>query len=221
MGFISWILPASQEGVLQRGIEFHFESIGNFIVAAVGTRMLPVVEQCGRFAVWSEMAYWQRMENNTSEQTNEGNAAAPVATGAPAASEIATQKQKHTFSLAAPAEKSAEIVGWLEDNHARDVVALDVAANSQCMDVIIVLSANSQRHARSLADGLLEQCKLRNYEFLHMEGYQNGQWILLDLNDIVVHIFQPEIRDMFRIESLWKQAVILHRALANNSAGAD
>ncbi|MFR0874169.1 MAG: ribosome silencing factor [Bilophila wadsworthia] len=63
---------------------------------------------------------------------------------------------------------------------------------------------------QGLADGLMEQCTKNNYEFLRMEGYQTGQWILADLNDIVVHIFQQDVRELFRIESLWKESPALY-----------
>ena len=121
------------------------------------------------------------------------------------------------FSTAPASEKAATLVQWLEESKARDVVALDVSAFSQCMDVVIVLTANSQRHARSLADGLLEQCSKLNYEFLRMEGYQAAQWVLADLNDVVVHIFQQDMRDLFRIEALWKQAPVLHGELSGTA----
>ena len=119
----------------------------------------------------------------------------------------------HKFSTAPASEKAAVLVQWLEESKARNVVALDVSAFSQCMDIVIVLTANSQRHAKSLADGLLEQCSKLNYEFLRMEGYQAAQWILADLNDIIIHIFQQDTHDLFRIESLWKQAPVVHGEL--------
>lgn len=116
----------------------------------------------------------------------------------------------HKYSTAPAAEKTAVLVKWLDESKARDVVALDVAGQSPCMDVVIVATASSLRHAKSLADGLMEQCTKNNYEYLRMEGYQTGQWILSDLNDIVVHIFQKDTRDLFRIESLWNQAPVLY-----------
>ena len=112
------------------------------------------------------------------------------------------------FSTASASEKTAALVKWLEESKARDVVALDVAGKSPCM--VIVVTASSLRHAKSLADGLMEQCTKNNYEFLRMEGYQTGQWILADLNDIVVHIFQQDVRELFRIESLWKESPALY-----------
>ena len=59
------------------------------------------------------------------------------------------------------------------------------------------------RHAQGLADHILEEAGRANYEFLHMEGYQNGAWILLDFNDVIVNIFQKDARLLYKIEGLW------------------
>lgn len=122
------------------------------------------------------------------------------------------------YSTVPTAEKTAVLAQWLEDNKGRDVVALDVAGRSPCMDMVVVVTASSLRHAKSLADGLMEQCTKNTFEFLRMEGYQTAQWVLVDLNDIVVHIFQPEMRDLFRIEALWKQAPVVHGTVGESRA---
>ena len=149
-----------------------------------------------------KMEYVSAMEQNNS--TSQASQAAPAHSPAPKAQPI------RKFSTASAAEKTAVLVKWLEESKARDLVALDVAGKSPCMDVVVVVTASSLRHAKSLADGLMEQCTKNNYEFLRMEGYQTGQWILSDLNDIVVHIFQQDMRELFRIESLWKDAPVLY-----------
>lgn len=110
------------------------------------------------------------------------------------------------FSTLPAAEKAGVLADWLEASKARDLIALDVRGKNPCMDVLLVVTASSARHARSLADGLLEQSKLNKYEYLRMEGYQAGQWVLVDLNDIVVHIFQAETRELYRLEALWSDA---------------
>ena len=71
---------------------------------------------------------------------------------------------------------------------------------------VIICTASSARHARSLADGLTEMCKKEKFELLRTEGYQEGQWVLVDLNDIIVHIFQEPVREMFNLEALWTDA---------------
>ena len=114
------------------------------------------------------------------------------------------------FSTESLTDRLKVIVPHLEEHKARQLLALEVRGKSACSDAILIATANSLRHARSLADGLLELCRERNYEFLRMEGYQNGQWILVDLNDLVVHIFQTETRNLFRLEGLWKGSPVLH-----------
>ena len=126
----------------------------------------------------------QHNSTSTASQATPANTPAPKAQAA------------RKFSTASASEKTAALVKWLEESKARDVVALDVAGKSPCMDVVIVVTA--------------EQCTKNNYEFLRMEGYQTGQWILADLNDIVVHIFQQDVRELFRIESLWKESPALY-----------
>ena len=132
-------------------------------------------------AINPKMEYVSAMEQHNSTST--ASQATPANTPAPKA------QAARKFSTASASEKTAALVKWLEESKARDVVALDVAGKSPCMDVVIVVTASSLRHAKSLADGLMEQCTKNNYEFLRMEGYQTWQWILADLNDIVVHIF--------------------------------
>lgn len=156
----------------------------------------------GFVAINPKMEYVSAMEQHNSTST--ASQATPANTPAPKA------QAARKFSTASASEKTAALVKWLEESKARDVVALDVAGKSPCMDVVIVVTASSLRHAKSLADGLMEQCTKNNYEFLRMEGYQTGQWILADLNDIVVHIFQQDVRELFRIESLWKESPALY-----------
>ena len=135
----------------------------------------------------------QHNSTSTASQATPANTPAPKAQAA------------RKFSTASASEKPAALVKWLEESKARDVVALDVAGKSPCMDVVIVVTASSLRQAKSLADGLMEQCTKNNYEFLRMEGYQTGQWILADLNDIVVHIFQCVGHKVFlTLAAAWK-----------------
>ena len=102
--------------------------------------------------------------------------------------------------------KLQEICGWLGEKKAREIVALDLNGQNALAEGIVIAGATSLRHAQGLADFVLEMAKERNYEFLHMEGYKNGLWILLDFNDVLVSIFQPEQRDLYRLEDLYPDA---------------
>ena len=104
--------------------------------------------------------------------------------------------------IALSTEKKTEALSaWLHEHKALQLVSLHV--DSAWTEALIIVSATSVRHARSLADGLLAWCKEQKLEFLSMEGYQAGQWILVDLNDVIVNIFQTQTRELYRLESLW------------------
>lgn len=113
--------------------------------------------------------------------------------------------KKH-FSPASTAEKTAVILHWLEEHKAQNPVALNLAGHNAFTECLMVASATSVRHAQSLAEGIAALCKEHNFEFLNLEGKQTGQWILIDLNDIVINIFQESVRDLYRLESLWADA---------------
>jgi ribosome-associated protein len=103
-------------------------------------------------------------------------------------------------------DKMEALSVWLRDHKALQLVSLHVAGKSAWTEALIIVSASSVRHAQRLADGILAWCKEQKLEFLSMEGYQAGQWILVDLNDVVVNIFQAPTRELYRLESLWAQS---------------
>ena len=110
------------------------------------------------------------------------------------------------YSSIPTAEKTADFLHWLEEHKGKQPVALDLTGQNAFTESLIVVSATSVRHAQSMAEGLAELCKEKNYEFLRMEGKQTGQWVLIDCNDVVVNIFQEAVRDLYRLESLWSAA---------------
>lgn len=113
------------------------------------------------------------------------------------------------FAVVPVREKLQTITDWLIEKKGGDVLALDITQYNTFTEGIIIVTASSIRHAQGLADHLLQEAKTANYEFLHMEGYQAGQWILLDMNDLVIGIFQEDARGLYRLEDLWKTASIV------------
>jgi len=116
---------------------------------------------------------------------------------------MSTQKK---FADTPVREKLERIARWIEEKKGRDILALDLTANHTFTEGIIIVTASSIRHAQGLADYILEESKAERFEFLQMEGYQAGQWILLDMNDLVISIFQDDTRELYRLEDLWKNA---------------
>lgn len=113
------------------------------------------------------------------------------------------------YSTAPTGSKVAAMVAWLDEKKARDILALDLAKESSLSEAIIIATASSVRHGQGLAEHLLASAREVKYEFLRMEGNTVGQWILLDFNDVVVHIFQQDSRDLFRLDDLWPGVPVL------------
>jgi ribosome-associated protein len=103
-------------------------------------------------------------------------------------------------------DKAARTVAWIEEGKGRDINVINL--RNAVTDVVIIASATSARHAQSLADRILAGCREENFEFFHQEGYQLGDWILIDANDVIVHIFQPAVRDLFALDTLLASSLL-------------
>jgi ribosome silencing factor RsfS/YbeB/iojap len=106
-------------------------------------------------------------------------------------------------------EKARIIAGWLDEAKALDLTALDVEGICPIAEAMVIATATSPRHAKGAADRVTDRLGEQGLEFLGMEGYRAGDWILLDCNDVVVHIFQEETRRLYDLEGLWSEAEII------------
>lgn len=95
------------------------------------------------------------------------------------------------------------VVDILDDLKAQDVLRLDVRHLTSMTDVMIVASGRSDRHVRAIAQALLERCKQAGHEALGVEGQESGEWVLVDLGEVVVHIMVPKVRAFYSLEKLW------------------
>ena len=105
------------------------------------------------------------------------------------------------------------------DRKAEDIVALDMRGLTSFADVFLLATGRSTRQVRSIADAVEEAALALGDKPLGIEGYGEGRWILLDLGDVIVHVFQKEIRDFYDLERLWSEAPALE--LLDASAGGD
>ena len=94
-------------------------------------------------------------------------------------------------------------VAALEDIKGRDIVSLDVRKLTSLFDKVVIASADSGRQASAMARNLQEKVKAAGGRVYGVEGEQNGEWVLVDLGDIVVHIMQPAVRQHYNLEELW------------------
>jgi ribosome-associated protein len=91
----------------------------------------------------------------------------------------------------------------LEEIKAHDVIVLDTRKITSLFDCMIVASADSARQTKALARNIAEKVKQAGGSVLGVEGEGTGEWVLVDLGDVVVHIMQPAIRDYYNLEQLW------------------
>jgi ribosome-associated protein len=110
------------------------------------------------------------------------------------------------FDQADYIQKVKKIVRWLEEKQGKNIIGLDIHHKNTLTEALIIVSAVNYRHAQALTDWLLKKCAEHSIEFLGLEGYHPGSWILIDCNDVVVHIFQQEFREFYNIEGLWSES---------------
>ena len=91
----------------------------------------------------------------------------------------------------------------LDDLKAVDVHVLDVRHLTTVTDTMVVASGRSDRHVRAIAGAVVEQCKKAGFRPLGVEGERSGEWVLVDLADLVVHVMLPRVREFYNLEKLW------------------
>lgn len=103
-------------------------------------------------------------------------------------------------------DKMRNAAQWLAERKGTQIEALDVAGLCDIAEGVVIATAGSVRHAQALADYVLEKAKETKTEYFGMEGYKAGTWILVDMNDVLVHVFQQGARGFYNIEGLWAEA---------------
>jgi len=92
----------------------------------------------------------------------------------------------------------------LDDMKAQDLRVLDVRGITSVTDYLLVASGTSDRHVRSVAQQVIDTAKQAGESPLGIEGLESGEWVLVDLNDVVVHVMQPRVREFYKLEDLWE-----------------
>ncbi len=100
-------------------------------------------------------------------------------------------------------EKTQAVVAALEDIKAQDIQVINTSKLSSLFERMVIASAQSTRQTKALADHVEEKLKERGETIHGIEGGDSGEWVLVDLGDVIVHIMQPPVRAYYNLEELW------------------
>ncbi len=105
--------------------------------------------------------------------------------------------------------KARCIVEAALERGAEKPLVLDIAELTSFADTFVLLSGRSDRQVRAIADGVMEALSELDEAPLGIEGTEEGRWVLIDCNDVIVHVFGPEMRDLYALERLWSDAPVV------------
>lgn len=104
-------------------------------------------------------------------------------------------------------ELTQKVIEALEDHKAQQITLIDVTSLTPITDCLIICSATSKRHANTLAEKVVTQSKNLGTHPFGVEGFEDSEWILIDLHDVIVHIMLPSVREFYNLEKLWQPPV--------------
>jgi ribosome-associated protein len=100
---------------------------------------------------------------------------------------------------------NAFVIEKIEDMKGKDIISLNISDKASFADYMIICSGNSNRHVKSIAQSIAIDCRAKGVEPRGMEGNDVGEWALVDLGDIIVHVMTNEQRDKYNLEELWAE----------------
>ena len=100
----------------------------------------------------------------------------------------------------------------LDDDKAEDVVTIDLRGRSAMADHMVIASGRNARQVAAIAEKLVERIKQLTGRSARVEGKETGDWVLIDTDDVVVHVFRPEVREFYQLEKMWMPADALRSA---------
>ena len=139
----------------------------------------------------------------------------PARTSKPAATPKSKSKPKPKphATVAKPVLQSV-ILDALADMKALDVKVLDVRGLTDIADTMVIASGTSDRHVRSVAQRVIEKTKQSGFRPHGVEGQQDGDWVLIDLSEMIVHVMLPRVREFYGLEKLWDMSITKRAARA-------
>jgi ribosome-associated protein len=141
----------------------------------------------------------------------------------PAKQKTSTRKIRDGKKAVAPAKTARTpkapslktvILAALDDMKALEVKFLDVRGLTDIADFMVIASGTSDRHVRSVAQRVVDKAKAAGFRPHGVEGQQDGDWVLIDLNEMIVHVMLPRVREFYGLEKLWDMTVTKRAARA-------
>ncbi len=115
----------------------------------------------------------------------------------------AAAADKAKAAAARAASLKAVVINALDDMKALEIKVLDVRGLTDVADTMVIASGTSDRHVRSVAQKLVEKTKAAGFRPHGVEGQQDSDWVLIDLNEMIVHVMLPRVREFYGLEKLW------------------
>lgn len=100
----------------------------------------------------------------------------------------------------------------LDDDKGEEIEVIDLQGHSSIADYIIVATGRSSRQVSAMAEKLMDRLALEGVKQTRAEGMRNGDWVIVDAGDVIVHLFRPEVREFYNIEKMWRSAPIFEVA---------
>ncbi len=113
------------------------------------------------------------------------------------------------------------VVSALEDIKGKNIEVLNTSKLTSMFDRVIIATGDSNRHVKALANNVHEKVKEAGGEVISTEGEDGGEWVLVDLGDIVVHVMQPTVRQYYNLEELWQATPAQRRKAVEQAAAAE
>lgn len=117
--------------------------------------------------------------------------------------------ESETVSMPSPQDSKESrdlanlILDVLDEHSAQDIIEIDIRGKSSISDYMIVTSGRSNRHVGALSDYLIKSLKNTGKKNIGIEGLKSCDWVLIDVGDVIVHLFRPEVRAFYNIEKIW------------------
>ena len=127
----------------------------------------------------------------------------PGASAAPTRAAAGRAAPKKPKAVARRSTLTELVTAALDDLKAQNVAVLDVRALTSVADTVVIASGTSDRHVKSLAGRVVERAKDGGFRALGIEGEREGEWVLVDLQDVIVHVMLPRVREFYGLEKLW------------------